>query len=71
MEFEYYINLDERGEFYADVRRASDEKTVFEINGLDVFEDGWMTHRDDIDGLKAMLVDLSILPIACELVKGN
>lgn len=27
----YYINLDERGSFYADVRQEANDKTVFEI----------------------------------------
>jgi len=71
MLYGYYINLDERGEFFADVRRESDGYTVFEIHGFDVFQDGWMNNKKDVDGLRAMLVDLSILPIACDLVAAN
>ena len=33
--FEYFVNLDERGEFFADVRSA-DGDTVFEIHGFDI-----------------------------------
>ena len=71
MMFEYYININERGEFYADVRRESDGKTVFEIHSFDIFEDGFMQHENDLGGLHSMLIDLSILPIASELRHGN
>lgn len=54
----YYINLDERGEFYADVRR--DDKTIFEIKGFEIFEDGFMDHKEDIVNLFTYLVDLDI-----------
>jgi hypothetical protein len=36
---EYYINLDERGEFFADVRNAEGD-TVFEIHGFDISKTG-------------------------------
>lgn len=60
MHYRYYINLDERGEFYADVRNES-EKTVFEIHGFDIFKDGWMRHKNDIAGLGAYLLDLGVV----------
>lgn len=45
MYYKYYINLDERGEFYADIREDGG-KTVFEIADADhmwePIEDGWM-----------------------------
>ena len=59
MELYYYINLDERGEFFADVRTDTDE-TVFEIHGFEIFEDGFMRHARDLDGLHEYLIDLSI-----------
>jgi len=68
--YEYYVNLDERGEFYADVRDP-DEQTVFEIHGFDIFEDGWMKHKNDIDGLKKYLEHLGIMGPKDNLVKGN
>ena len=40
MNFKYYINLDERGEFFADVRNSNDE-TIFEIHDFEIFEDGF------------------------------
>jgi len=58
--YEYHINLDERGEFYADVRNVNG-KTVFEIKGFDVFEDGWMDDKHDIQGLREYLISLGIM----------
>ena len=57
--YEYFINLDERGEFSADVRNAG--KTVFEIEGFDIFEDGFMDHKRDLSGLTEYLCDLGII----------
>ena len=71
MMYEYYINLDERGEFYADVRRQSDDVTVYEIHGYDIFEDGFMRHKQDLDGMRSYLIDLSIIPIDSDIVKAN
>jgi len=68
--FKYYINLDERGEFYADVRDP-DEKTVFEIKGFQIFEDGFMDNKDDIEGLEAYMVELGIMDEDNTLEKGN
>ena len=61
--YRYFINLDERGEFYADVRNVRD-RSIFEIKGFEIFEDGWMRHMHDLDGLKRYLVHLG-------LMKGN
>ena len=68
--YEYYINLDERGEFYADVRN-SNGKTIWETHGFDVFEDGWMKHKNDLDGLKEYLVFLGIMNKNQNIKKGN
>lgn len=57
----YYINLDERGEFHADVRR--DDKTIFEIKGFEIFEDGVMKHKNDLEGLFDYLNHLGLLSI--------
>ena len=56
----YFINLDERGEFYADVRDDGNN-TIFEIKGFDIFEDGWMRNKNDLMGLKNHLVDLGVM----------
>lgn len=63
----YFINLDERGCFYADVRDPSN-RTVFEIEGFTIFEDGWMRHRSDLEGLRAYLVHLGRMPLGVSLV---
>lgn len=64
--FGYYINLDERGEFYADVRNASGS-TIYEIRAGDpedgnIFEDGFMRDKHDVEGLTDYLRDLDIIP---------
>jgi hypothetical protein len=66
----YVIDLDERGEFYADVRDYND-KTVFIIEGYDIFEDGWMKHKHDLVGLEEYLKDIGIISPSSSLVKGN
>jgi hypothetical protein len=74
----YFINLDERGSFSADVRDAAG-KTLFEIkagNELEegetsIFEDGFMKHKHDMDGLADYLTDLGIAPCGAMLIAGN
>lgn len=68
--FYYYINLDERGEFNADVR-DEDGKTVFEIDGFDIFEDGFMHNSEDLDGLEEYLTDLEIIDEDDEIEWGE
>jgi len=68
--FYYHINLDERGEFYADVRKQ-DGETVFEIKGFDIFQDGFMKHKDDLVGLEKYLIELGIMKHGNDLRKGN
>lgn len=55
----YHINRDERGEFYADVRNSR-EKTIFEIRDFEIFEDGFMRHKDDTRGLLDYLQHLGL-----------
>lgn len=52
--FGYYINLDERGEFQADVR-GRDGVSICEIEGNAMFEDGYMRHKNDLEGLESYL----------------
>jgi hypothetical protein len=75
MRFEYFINLDERGEFYADVR-DEDGKTVLELHSddegvVDLLETGWMRHKTDLHGLKGYLVEQGIMQPSDELIKAN
>jgi hypothetical protein len=65
----YYINVDERGDFRADVRDAN-ERTVFEIYAGDslgpdetsIFEDGFMRDKNDMSGLTDYLRSLDRIP---------
>jgi hypothetical protein len=66
---EYFINLDERGDFYADVR--VNEKTVFEIHGFDIFEDGFMKRKTDLAGLEQHLKSMGIINDDATLIRGN
>lgn len=73
MRFTYHINLDERGEFYADVRNDASD-TVFEIGGeqgaalAEMIEDGFMNHGRDVDALENYLRDSGVIGSADELV---
>ena len=69
MQYEYYINLNERGCFFADVRDSEGE-TIFEIHGFDIFEDGFMGHAYDLDGLRETLVSHGYIAENDNLVKG-
>ena len=70
MIYTYYINLDERGEFFADVRDHA-ENTVYEIHGFDVFEDGFMTDKTDMNGLRDYIADLGILNRSDNILPAN
>ncbi len=67
--FGYYIDLDERGDFYADVRDQAG-KTIYEIRidggdddaGSNLFEDGFMSNKNDIAGLERHLRDMGSIP---------
>lgn len=66
----YFVNLDERGEFAADVRDEND-KTVWETKGNEVFEDGFMKNKNDLVGLKEYLVQLGIMNPSDKLLSSN
>lgn len=64
--FGYYINLDERGEFYADVRNRN-EDTIFEVHSneegvVELIEDGFMKHTCDLAGLSEHLSSIGFIP---------
>lgn len=71
----YYINLDERGDFYADVRDR-DGNTVYEVragdsleeDGSSIFDDGFMRHKEDLVGLGRYLRDMGIISKGGELL---
>lgn len=64
----YYVNLDERGSFNADVRDRSG-KSVYEVKAGDelkegessIFEDGFMKHKDDLVGLTKYLREMGVI----------
>lgn len=67
---DYYgliVNLDERGQFYADVCDL-DGTTVFEIKsdeeegGIWLIDDGYMKHKEDVSGLQDYLVEMEVIP---------
>jgi len=72
--YEYYVNLDERGDFNADVRNKNGD-TVFQIHDADELESmvdfGFMKHGKDIDGLQAHLQTIGVMTENDKLVKGN
>lgn len=71
----YYIDLDERGDFRADVRDESG-KTVFEILAGDsleedetsIFDDGFMRNTNDLSGLTKHLIDLGVIPAGSDVL---
>lgn len=69
--FGYFVNLDERGSFYADVRGA-DGETVFEIRAdgeeIDLVDAGYMRHKTDVDGLSEHLSSLGIIPAGATIL---
>jgi hypothetical protein len=73
--FGYYVNLDERGDFYADVRAPSGE-TVFEIHAeedgsIALIEDGFMRHKTDLGGLRDHLAELGLIGRDAELLTSD
>lgn len=70
MKLEYYINLSERGDFFADVR-TPDGQTILEIHGHDIFDDGFMSHENDIDGLLQYMIGLNIVPEYTTIESAN
>lgn len=75
--FAYYIDLDERGTFRADVRDQKG-KTVFEIEAPSpdedmstIFEDGYMRDKYDLDGLTTYLRELGVIPVGGEVLESS
>jgi hypothetical protein len=71
----FYINLDERGAFYADLRDENEE-SLYEIHSEDdgsisLIEDGFMRHKEDLDGLQAYLVDMGMIDSCAEVLPAS
>ncbi|MEM0998434.1 MAG: hypothetical protein AAGN35_15345 [Bacteroidota bacterium] len=62
--FLYWINLDERGDFNADVRDR-DKNTIWEIHDIDhlgdLIQDGYMRHKGDVSGLEKYLRETQVI----------
>lgn len=75
--FGYVIDVEERGEFVADVRQE-DGTSVFEVRNAqgedesDLVQDGYMKHFRDIDGLAEYLQDtMGVMLSNDELLSGS
>jgi hypothetical protein len=73
--FGYYVNLDERGDFFADVRNPAEE-TIFEIRAeedgsIGLIEDGFMRHKTDLEGLHDHLVGLGLIGKDADLLPSD
>lgn len=71
MKYEYFINLDERGEFYSDVRDAKTGETIIEFHRE---ADEWDEDDEDIRDCNAVLrylIDCCIVPKGSTMTKGN
>lgn len=73
--YEYFVNLHERGQFYADVRDGAG-KTILEIRSdddgrVDLIDDGFMDHAHDLNGLYEYLVQMGLIDSSDTLARGN
>jgi len=62
--YEFVVNLDERGSFYADVRDPDTDESIYEIDTEKIqqlCEDGYMLHNQDYEGLESYLKQLDII----------
>ncbi|CAE6793303.1 hypothetical protein R70006_04950 [Paraburkholderia domus] len=73
--FGYYVNLDERGQFNADVRDETGNSIFVvsigqsgEEDESNPVEDGFMSHTEDIEGLAEYLADLGVMRADDELL---
>lgn len=70
--FHYFIDLDERGEFYADIR-DNEGNTVYEIKTneegtIDLIDNGFIKNTKDLLGLEKYLKKMNIIPHDSKLV---
>lgn len=72
--FGYYVNLDERGSFYADVRDIRDN-TIYEVRSDDgsvwEVEAGFMSDPHDLEGLAGYLAEMSIIAKGDEILSSD
>jgi len=71
--YKYYVNLDERGEFFADLRTPNDD-SLWEADTqamTELIEGGFMQHKTDIASLCFHLIDCGVLPKQSKIVMGD
>lgn len=66
----YYINNDDEKHFDADVRDP-DGKIVFELKAADLSNDGHMKSKDDIQGLRELLLSKNKIKQGDTIVPAN
>lgn len=71
--FGYYVNLDERGCFDADVRNM-DGTTMLEIKSgeegeIELLVDGFIKHKHDLDGIAEYAQSIGALPAGSTVLK--
>jgi hypothetical protein len=73
--YEYFINLDERGYFNADVRDPDTGETIFEIvdmeNAQELIEDGFLSTVHDAAEIGDYLEELGIINEEDIVIEGN
>jgi|GEM_PF-6655437 len=67
----YHVNLDERGEFSADVRHILTDETVFAETMRDIVDGGFMSHSRDIGGLLQHLVKTKVIPESSSMLDDS
>lgn len=76
--FGYYVNLDERGSFYADLRNEHGD-SVYSVYGgnmideddMSLVEMGYMTDFKDTSGLHEYLSEMGIIPKSAEVMDSD
>lgn len=73
--FGFYINLNERGSFYGDLRNM-DGTTVLEIKSnddgeIDLIEDGYLKHNQDLAGIAEYAVTVGLIPAGASVLSSN
>lgn len=71
--FGYYVNLEERGNFYADVRDVRGN-TIYEVRSDDEdgtigeVENGFMSDPHDLEGLSGYLANIAVIAKGDEIL---
>jgi hypothetical protein len=75
--FGYFVNLNERGSFNADLRDADDNSLMTVSNdesedgAIALVEDGYMKHGEDLSGLAAYAIQMGIIPAGSSVLPAK